>query len=84
MKSIESIVYFQVYGFYCIKCTDYSLDIKYKSIQDIVKGKKSRTQIVNELGVPRSTKTMIRFLVAIKFQSLNQSANVRVLHSMNT
>ena len=28
---------------------------KYKSVQDIVKGVKSRTQIVNELGVPKST-----------------------------
>ena len=37
------------------KHTDYSLDTKYKSIQDIVKGVKSRTQIVNELGVPKST-----------------------------
>ena len=37
------------------KRTDYSLDTKYKSIQDIVKGVKSRTQIVNELGVPKST-----------------------------
>ena len=33
----------------------YSLDTKYKSIQDFVKGVKSRTQIVNELGVPKST-----------------------------
>ena len=31
------------------------LDTKYKSIQDIVKGVKSRTQIVNELGVPKRT-----------------------------
>ena len=37
------------------KRTDYSLDTKYKSIKDIVKGVKSRTQIVNELGVPKST-----------------------------
>ena len=36
------------------KHTDYSLDTKYKSIQDIVKGVKPRTQIVNELGVPKS------------------------------
>ena len=37
------------------KRTDYSLDIKYKSIQDIVKGVQSRTQIAYELGVPKST-----------------------------
>ena len=37
------------------KRTDYSLDTKYKSIQDTVRFVKSRTQLVNELGVPKST-----------------------------
>ena len=37
------------------KSTDYLLNTKYKSIQGIVKGVKSRTQIVNELGAPKRT-----------------------------
>ena len=37
------------------KRTDYSLHTKYKAIQDSVKGVKSRRQIINVIGVPKST-----------------------------